>query len=300
MVNFDNYSGIVVWDHSIRIFNYALFNRFSEKGCKVIYAVEQKEFRNLDIPVVDNNVEIVIITDLKDIVSLTNRTRQYLHINNAYTQWPYLIHKALIYLLKNNFLVISLFQEQYPYWTGVKGILRRLKWCYIFNFSYGKAVKAVGCTGNSSLLAYRKAFVKDEKFFDFIYITECLRKMDISLQENDAIRFVFVGGIVKRKSAIELVDIFKQITNKNIFLSIIGDGDLTNVLVKKISNVNNIFYLGSLSNEQVRQELLKSDVLILPSKFDGWGCVVNEALQCGLRVIVSDACGAHSLIQEKE
>ena len=53
-----------------------------------------------------------------------------------------------------------------------------------------------------------------------------------------------------------------------------------------------------MSNEQVRQELLKSDVLILPSKFDGWGCVVNEALQCGLRVIVSDACGAHSLIQE--
>ena len=36
-----------------------------------------------------------------------------------------------------------------------------------------------------------------------------------------------------------------------------------------------------------------SDVLVLPSKSEAWGLVVNEAMVCGLPVIVSDKCGCH-------
>ena len=41
----------------------------------------------------------------------------------------------------------------------------------------------------------------------------------------------------------------------------------------------------------------ESDVFILPSVYDGWGAVVNEALQVGCYVIVSDACGASDLVK---
>jgi glycosyltransferase involved in cell wall biosynthesis len=34
-----------------------------------------------------------------------------------------------------------------------------------------------------------------------------------------------------------------------------------------------------------------SDVFVLPSRREPWGLVVNEAMVCGLPVIVSDACG---------
>jgi glycosyltransferase involved in cell wall biosynthesis len=39
--------------------------------------------------------------------------------------------------------------------------------------------------------------------------------------------------------------------------------------------------------------------LILPSLFDGWGMVVNEALQCQVPALVSDQCGAKELIKNK-
>ena len=37
--------------------------------------------------------------------------------------------------------------------------------------------------------------------------------------------------------------------------------------------------------------LAQSDVLILPSKSEPWGLVVNEAMVCGMPVIVSETCG---------
>jgi glycosyltransferase involved in cell wall biosynthesis len=42
----------------------------------------------------------------------------------------------------------------------------------------------------------------------------------------------------------------------------------------------------------------RADVLVLPSRFDGYGLVVPEALCCGAPVIVSDRVGAKELIQE--
>jgi glycosyltransferase involved in cell wall biosynthesis len=49
---------------------------------------------------------------------------------------------------------------------------------------------------------------------------------------------------------------------------------------------------------QARQMNASFDLLILPSQFDGWGAVVNEALMCGVPVICSDQCGAADLLAE--
>ena len=41
-----------------------------------------------------------------------------------------------------------------------------------------------------------------------------------------------------------------------------------------------------------------ADLLALPSRWDGWGLVVNEALAVGVPVIASNACGASDLIRQ--
>ncbi|GAB3789692.1 hypothetical protein GCM10028818_58750 [Spirosoma horti] len=52
---------------------------------------------------------------------------------------------------------------------------------------------------------------------------------------------------------------------------------------------------------QVPDLLALSDVLVLPSLSEPWGLVVNEAMACGLPVIVSDRCGcASDLVREGE
>jgi glycosyltransferase involved in cell wall biosynthesis len=58
-----------------------------------------------------------------------------------------------------------------------------------------------------------------------------------------------------------------------------------------------VIFTGVMDNRLVRRELSQADILILPSHWDGWGAVVNEALMAGVPVICSDFCGAADLIK---
>jgi glycosyltransferase involved in cell wall biosynthesis len=51
-----------------------------------------------------------------------------------------------------------------------------------------------------------------------------------------------------------------------------------------------------MENAKAMDLLNQSNLLVLPSQFDGWGAVVNEALMRGTPVICSDMCGAKDLI----
>ena len=53
-----------------------------------------------------------------------------------------------------------------------------------------------------------------------------------------------------------------------------------------------VFLFGFVQQDEIVKYYVTSDVFILPSKSEPWGLVVNEALLCGLPVIVSDKCGS--------
>ena len=76
-------------------------------------------------------------------------------------------------------------------------------------------------------------------------------------------------------------------------LFIIGDGPLSSYL-QSIAN-SNIKFLGHQTNEFVHCALGKCGCLVLPSTYETWGLVVEEALYCGKLCIVSDNCGISAL-----
>ena len=62
--------------------------------------------------------------------------------------------------------------------------------------------------------------------------------------------------------------------------------------LKSIAN-KNISFLGAIDNKNLAQYYQNADVFILPSKSEPWGLVVEEALNNGTPVIVSDKVGCH-------
>ena len=54
---------------------------------------------------------------------------------------------------------------------------------------------------------------------------------------------------------------------------------------------NRITFVGGFPWYKVPDWLAASDILVLPSKSEPWGLVVNEAMVCGMPVIVSEKCG---------
>jgi glycosyltransferase involved in cell wall biosynthesis len=53
-----------------------------------------------------------------------------------------------------------------------------------------------------------------------------------------------------------------------------------------------ILLKGAMPFERLGAVLRAADVLVLPSRHDGWGMVIAEATGFGKAVIASDACGA--------
>ena len=53
-----------------------------------------------------------------------------------------------------------------------------------------------------------------------------------------------------------------------------------------------VTFLGYLQPEAIQHELSSADVLVVPSRYDGWAMVVEEAMAAGTPVIASDEVGA--------
>lgn len=108
--------------------------------------------------------------------------------------------------------------------------------------------------------------------------------------------FVFVGSLSRRKAPLDIIHAIKYMPQ--IHLTIIGDGEQKKKIEKFIIDykLKNIHLLGTKNNSEIQKLLMQHDVFIMPSHYDGWGAVVNEALTCGLYVICTDKTGAKELI----
>ena len=61
---------------------------------------------------------------------------------------------------------------------------------------------------------------------------------------------------------------------------------------KRLGIEKKILFRGVLPTDRIGSVLAGGQVLILPSRYDGWGMVINEAASAGKAIIATDACGA--------
>lgn len=112
-------------------------------------------------------------------------------------------------------------------------------------------------------------------------------------------RFVFVGQFIDRKRLDLLLDTLHRIPDQNFELALIGSGPLEPTLRVMAAEClsGRVHWLGRLPLNQVPAEIAKADCLVLPSRHDGWGAVVSEALMVGTPVICSNACGSAGVVR---
>ena len=99
--------------------------------------------------------------------------------------------------------------------------------------------------------------------------------------------FLYVGRLSPEKNIDLLIQVFNELPQ--LELTIIGTGKESD-RYKSLSNPN-IHFLGSIDNANLPKYYQESDCFLLPSKSEPWGLVVEEALNNGCPVIVSDMVG---------
>jgi glycosyltransferase involved in cell wall biosynthesis len=122
-------------------------------------------------------------------------------------------------------------------------------------------------------------------------------KIDINeKKEISNFKFVNVGSLLPIKNHKLLIDAFKLICNKNIDLTIVGNGPLLNELKQYSTNIPNIIFKGSVSNSEVLETLSNTHAFVLSSKNETFGVAIIEALACGLPVISTKSGGPEFII----
>jgi 1,2-diacylglycerol 3-alpha-glucosyltransferase len=115
---------------------------------------------------------------------------------------------------------------------------------------------------------------------------------------------LFVGRFVREKGVFDLLSAYASLTpdlRRQVGLVFVGDGISRGQLQEQSASISPrvIVFPGFAQREQLGMYYGLAEMLVLPTYSDPWGLVVNEAMACGLPVIVSRVAGcAADLVRE--
>jgi len=127
---------------------------------------------------------------------------------------------------------------------------------------------------------------------------------DIKLPADKKIRFLTLGMMDWRKatqkgfddllSALYLTD---HSVRDKIAYTIVGSGNMRNYFIDRTKKLSlDINFIEKLSNSEIKELLRNTDVVVLPSRFEGQSMFATEALSQGVAVIFSDTGGMTDMV----
>lgn len=283
----------VFWQNIISIHQSAFLNALSERHEVVLVAAkdmeDERKGQGWVIPGLDK-IKIVISPSDLQIINLIDSTA--IHVFSGISAYP-IVFKAFKYAIDKR-IRIGVMLEPYD-WRGLKGLLRQLNYYYL-RVAYKRKIDFILTTGIKGIEQYQSIGFNADAIYQWGYFVQQSKFEFMPVLDNEKSNLLFVGRIDENKNVLLLIDTLKKYTKFINKFTIIGDGPLKSLLLDSIKEEPQFDYIGTLSNELVVQQMLNHDLLILPSKYDGWGAVVNEALHCGMRVIASANCGSSVLL----
>jgi glycosyltransferase involved in cell wall biosynthesis len=113
--------------------------------------------------------------------------------------------------------------------------------------------------------------------------------------DRDMPVLLFAGRVSEEKGVMELPWIMEKVRESlpNAKIAIAGMGPAEKALREAMPDA---IYLGWVDHDKLPEVYSAADMLVLPSRFDTFGCVVLEALSCGLPVIAYDTKGPKDIL----
>lgn len=116
------------------------------------------------------------------------------------------------------------------------------------------------------------------------------------LTGNQSLKLIAVGRLNILKNFIYLIECFKYLKNFNIQLDIYGNGNIQEY--EKLIRILNVKVRMMGHNEDMSLILDQYDLFIMPSKFEGFGLALYEAMASGLPVMLSNIKPFSSIVKD--
>jgi len=172
--------------------------------------------------------------------------------------------------------------------------------------------------GSGNRAFYRQAGIAERRLFDCPHFVDNARfaaGSDSARQRRDELRTahgisagavcaLFVGKLEPVKSLGFLLDAVERARPRapGLELAVVGEGPLRRELELRARAAGMpVVWSGFVNQRELPERYAAADFLVLPSRSETWGLVVNEAMACGLPALVSDTVGcAPDLVREGE
>lgn len=172
---------------------------------------------------------------------------------------------------------------------------------------------AVFCIGTVAVEEYGARGVAADRLFMVPYACDSRRFQDVDEAAIAAVRhrwagdngflFLFSGALDLRKGVDTLIDAFNSLAHEcpDVALLILGDGPLRQSLEARVHPDvrQRVYFAGKVEQGALPAHFRAADAFVFPSRYDGWGVVLNEACSAGLPIIATRQTGAaRDLVEE--
>lgn len=192
-----------------------------------------------------------------------------------------------------------------------KNFRQAIKWPYHFvkfSLKYRKynnlhllCASAFAAIDYRSLLCFKERAYK-WGYFPITYAYDDLKQLvglnEEKLKHKKDVSILWVARLIGLKHPETLIYVAKKLKDAgiNFHVDIIGNGPMEDMLKRMISNYKlkkHITLLGSMSPLEVRKHMCESDILLFTSdRNEGWGAVINEAMNSKCAVVASSHIGS--------
>jgi glycosyltransferase involved in cell wall biosynthesis len=138
--------------------------------------------------------------------------------------------------------------------------------------------------------------VDNNRFRDFFTSSnKNLVKEMLKLPLNKRI-ILFSGKYIEKKRPIDLLEAFHQLNDDNAYLIMLGDGELRlemESFILRHGLMEKVLLTGFINQSEIPLYYRAADIFVMCSGMgETWGLSVNEAMNFGIPVIISDTCGS--------
>lgn len=111
---------------------------------------------------------------------------------------------------------------------------------------------------------------------------------------DEDVLFVFSGKLLPRKDPMTLLRALSLMRNRRRAAGLIlGNGELREELQAFARDTGlRVHFAGFVNQAELPRYYAAADVFVLPSTHEPRGAVINEAMACGLPIVVTDRCGS--------
>lgn len=180
----------------------------------------------------------------------------------------------------------------------LKYMPRLLKWHY-YNPPWRNAYML--CASAYTAGDYAKFGLFRDRCYKWGYFPETIRypSIDDLIDRKAKATILWCGRFLDWKHPDDVIEVAKRLCNAGCRFKIemVGTGEMEQQLKQQASEAglmeSNIQFLGSMSPEDVRRHMESAGICLFTSdRQEGWGAVLNEAMNSGCAVVASDAAGA--------